>query len=318
MSCLPTYCPSRRLASGGYGFDLVDPPDPAATVTFTPPGETRPVRIYPCPVRNATQPVRGGDNAIVGYAANQSRCAPDCLCSDITGSEGPMGPEGPQGPEGPMGPQGPAGADGAAGATGAAGPAGPQGPQGIQGPQGLPGTGTTFHADVQDLNNGSITGGWQAAPTNPVMDLTTTGATYPVRLHVTYSPSVNNAIAGYLVVEPDIKVMFDQVGNNAEPPTQVTIETYIDNIMVGTTPMDPYHVDTKTMVLISPHFTGGPVPPATYNCSSTVVWYRFPIPAGQVDDITFDLVMEVRCDWLTVPYNMTWHVDSVAVHLVPA
>ena len=150
-ACAPSYCPSRRLDGGGFGFDAADPADPAATVTITPTsGNTRPIYIYPNARVGATVAVYAADGTtLLGFAVNQSCCAPDCDCG--AGAAGPAGPQGPAGPAGatgatgatgPAGPAGPAGATGATGSIGPqglTGPAGPAGPQGPAGPAGATG-----------------------------------------------------------------------------------------------------------------------------------------------------------------------------------
>lgn len=34
-ACTASFCPSRAIPTGGYGFDQADPPDPAATDSYT-------------------------------------------------------------------------------------------------------------------------------------------------------------------------------------------------------------------------------------------------------------------------------------------
>jgi hypothetical protein len=85
--CTASYCPSRRLEDGGFGFDQADPPDPAATVSITPTsGNLRPYRLYPTPRVGATTPVYTfGTTTVVGFAVNLSPCAPNCLCDQTSG-----------------------------------------------------------------------------------------------------------------------------------------------------------------------------------------------------------------------------------------
>ena len=123
-ACTASYCASRPIASGGYGFDAADPPDPAATVYITPTtGNTRPYQIFAVARPGATVPVLNPLGVVIGYAVNKSGCAPDCGCPEPTVVVGPAGPAGPAGPTGatgaagPVGPVGPAGAAGADGST---------------------------------------------------------------------------------------------------------------------------------------------------------------------------------------------------------
>jgi hypothetical protein len=83
-----TYCPSMRLSCDGqpgYGFHLMDPKDPAATVEMaTCPGDetTDSVWIYPAAGPGHTVKVMDCDGNPIGYAANRSDCAPDCGCPE--------------------------------------------------------------------------------------------------------------------------------------------------------------------------------------------------------------------------------------------
>jgi hypothetical protein len=82
---LPVYCPSRRLPNGGFGFDAADSKDPAATEVLNAcAGDVfyRPIYIYPTPRLGATMPVIC-DTGLLGYAINQSDCAPACPCPEM-------------------------------------------------------------------------------------------------------------------------------------------------------------------------------------------------------------------------------------------
>lgn len=81
-----TYCPSLRIScdgQAGFGFHLLDPKDPAATVELAPcPGDTSmdSIWIYPSAGPGHTLKVTDCDGNPIGYAANKSDCAPDCGC----------------------------------------------------------------------------------------------------------------------------------------------------------------------------------------------------------------------------------------------
>jgi hypothetical protein len=83
-----TYCPSMRLScSGGvgFGYHLMDPKDPAATVEMaTCPGDetTDPIWIYPTAGPGHTVKVMDCDGNPIGYAVNRSDCAPECGCPE--------------------------------------------------------------------------------------------------------------------------------------------------------------------------------------------------------------------------------------------
>lgn len=83
-----TYCPSMRLScSGGvgFGYHLLDPKDPAATVEMaTCPGDetTDPIWIYPTAGPGHTVKVMDCDGNPIGYAVNRSDCAPECGCPE--------------------------------------------------------------------------------------------------------------------------------------------------------------------------------------------------------------------------------------------
>jgi hypothetical protein len=69
----------------GFGFHLMDPKDPAATVEMaTCPGDetTDSVWIYPAAGPGHTVKVMDCDGNPIGYAANRSDCAPDCGCPE--------------------------------------------------------------------------------------------------------------------------------------------------------------------------------------------------------------------------------------------
>jgi hypothetical protein len=80
--CLPevtTYCPSQPLLDGGFGFHIADPKDPAATVELTScPGDTTTdsIWLYPTAGKGHTVKVLDCEKNVLGYAANQSNCAP--------------------------------------------------------------------------------------------------------------------------------------------------------------------------------------------------------------------------------------------------
>lgn len=80
------YCPSMRLSCDGqpgFGFHLMDPKDPAATVEMAPcSGDTSTdsIWIYPSAGPGHTIKVADCDGVAIGYAANQSDCAADCGC----------------------------------------------------------------------------------------------------------------------------------------------------------------------------------------------------------------------------------------------
>lgn len=81
------FCPSLRLScdgsAPGYGFHDNDVKDPAATVLMEPcTGDTTTDRmwIYPSAGPGHTVKVTDCDGVLIGYAANQSDCAPDCAC----------------------------------------------------------------------------------------------------------------------------------------------------------------------------------------------------------------------------------------------
>jgi hypothetical protein len=80
------YCPSQRLPDGGYGFHTNDPKDPTATVEIAPcAGDTsvETVWVYPTSRPGATTRVEDCAGALIGYASNNSTCAPDCGCPDM-------------------------------------------------------------------------------------------------------------------------------------------------------------------------------------------------------------------------------------------
>jgi hypothetical protein len=83
--CTSSYCASRRLYDGGFGYDQADPPDPAATVAVTPTtGNLRVYYLYPTARPGATMPVfNPAGTTVLGYAMNLSGCAPDCLCDEV-------------------------------------------------------------------------------------------------------------------------------------------------------------------------------------------------------------------------------------------
>jgi hypothetical protein len=81
------YCPSMRLSCNGepgYGFHLLDPKDPAATVELASCDGTDSIWIYPTagPGHTAAQYECKPDGTLtlLGYGANRSDCAPDCGC----------------------------------------------------------------------------------------------------------------------------------------------------------------------------------------------------------------------------------------------
>jgi hypothetical protein len=86
--CPPVYCPSLRLSCDGqpgYGFHLLDPKDPAATVEMAPcPGDTSmdSIWIFPSAGPGHTLKVLNCDGSVIGYAANRSDCAADCGCPE--------------------------------------------------------------------------------------------------------------------------------------------------------------------------------------------------------------------------------------------
>ena len=82
------YCPSLRLSCDGsqpgFGFHLLDPKDPAATVEMAPCADdisVDSVWIYPSAAPGHTVKVTDCDGNIIGYAANRSACAPECPCN---------------------------------------------------------------------------------------------------------------------------------------------------------------------------------------------------------------------------------------------
>lgn len=82
------YCPSLRLSCDdnqpGFGFHLLDPKDPAATVEMAPcAGDTSvdSIWIYPSAGVGHTVKVTDCDGNIIGYAVNRSDCAPECGCA---------------------------------------------------------------------------------------------------------------------------------------------------------------------------------------------------------------------------------------------
>jgi hypothetical protein len=81
-----SYCPSIPLMDGGFGFHLVDPVDPAATVELATcsglPNES--VWIYPAPSVGNTTQVTDCDGNILGYGRNRSDCAPLPVSSCLT------------------------------------------------------------------------------------------------------------------------------------------------------------------------------------------------------------------------------------------
>lgn len=82
------YCPSLRIScdgQAGFGFHLLDPKDPAATVEMAPCDDDNSVDsvwIYPSAGPGHTVKVLNDSGVVVGYAANRSDCAPDCGCQD--------------------------------------------------------------------------------------------------------------------------------------------------------------------------------------------------------------------------------------------
>jgi hypothetical protein len=88
--CTSSYCASRRLYDGGFGYDQADPPDPTATVAVTPTtGNLRVYYLYPTARPGATTPVfNAAGTTVLGYAMNLSGCAPDCLCDEVQASSG--------------------------------------------------------------------------------------------------------------------------------------------------------------------------------------------------------------------------------------
>lgn len=225
-ACAPSYCPSRRLDGGGFGFDAADPADPAATVTITPTsGNTRPIYIYPNARVGATVAVYAADGTtLLGFAVNQSCCAPDCDCG--AGAAGPAGPQGPAGPAGPQGPAGPAGATGPAGpagATGATGPAGPAGatgatgltgPAGPAGPAGATGaTGATGPAGPAGATG--ATG--PAGPQGPIGPAGPTGPQGPAGADGTAAAPATDTTAG--LVQLAVAANYPQNANNTDAAT---------------------------------------------------------------------------------------------------
>ena len=104
VACPPsTYCPSRRLPGGGFGYDESDIVDPDATVRLA--TTPRPTWIYPIPQPGRTVAVMDIAGAVVGYAQNLSDCAPDCGCPK-DGADGIQGPKGDKGDQGIQGIQG--------------------------------------------------------------------------------------------------------------------------------------------------------------------------------------------------------------------
>jgi hypothetical protein len=87
-ACPPVYCPSLRLSCDGqpgYGFHLMDPKDPAATVEMAPcAGDTSTdsIWIYASAGPGHTIKIMDCDGVVIGYAANRSDCAPDCGCPE--------------------------------------------------------------------------------------------------------------------------------------------------------------------------------------------------------------------------------------------
>jgi hypothetical protein len=87
-ACPPVYCPSLRLSCDGqpgYGFHLLDPKDPAATVEMAPcAGDTSmdSIWIYASAGPGHTIKIMDCDGVVIGYAANRSDCAPDCGCPE--------------------------------------------------------------------------------------------------------------------------------------------------------------------------------------------------------------------------------------------
>ena len=163
QACQQTeYCPSRRLPGGGFGYDEADIVDPDASVMVA--ATPRPYWIYPVPQPGRTFAVMDGAT-ILGFAQNQSSCAPDCPCP-------------------------------ADGADGAPGPAGPAGPAGADGADGAPGMLTTqvpsgAFVDASFTIGAVAAGGGPVVGTAPTTLTVTNTAPYPVRYAITAAVTVD-------------------------------------------------------------------------------------------------------------------------------
>ena len=80
------YCPSMRLSCdndcSGFGYNVADPKDPAATVEMPSCATTADsIWIYPSAGIGHTIKITNCDGSLIGYAANNSDCAPSCGCA---------------------------------------------------------------------------------------------------------------------------------------------------------------------------------------------------------------------------------------------
>lgn len=84
------YCPSLPVScdgQSGFGYHVLDPKDPAATVEMAPCAGDASVDalwIYPTAGPGHTVKITDCDGALIGYAVNKSDCAPECGCQKET------------------------------------------------------------------------------------------------------------------------------------------------------------------------------------------------------------------------------------------
>lgn len=181
VACEPTtYCPSRRVEGGGFGYDAADVVDPDATVMV--PLVPRPMWIYPVPQPGRTVAVLSDTGTVLGYAQNLSDCAPDCGCpkDGADGIQGPKGDKGDKGDQGDQGIQGPKGDQGA------------QGPKGDKGDQGAP-------AVVAPWIPAKVTGQW--ASDAPYLITVAPGDTHTETLTLTITNPATNTRPAMLLCE---------------------------------------------------------------------------------------------------------------------